>query len=117
MAGSDYEWLTDTNLRMSEAEESGDRRFFDELLAGAFAFRRASGSVVDRAQFIADLEKSQARPTRIESITFFGEARALVTCIVQMKVDGQDRSFHNIRLFVRDAEKRWKLLGWANDAI
>ncbi len=114
---SDHDWLKKSNIEIGAAESAGTKQFFEELLAPAFAFRRASGVIVNRTEFIDAIKPSARRDTKIEAVTFLGDNRALVTCIVTMEVDGERRSFHNVRLFVRRPGENWKLLAWANEAM
>jgi len=107
------ESLRDKNMQIGEAETSGDEKFFESILAPAFAFMRSNGDVVDRQQFLKALKKSSPRHTQVESINVLAKNRALITCLVTM--DGG--VFHNVRLFVRKPEQDWKLLAWANEEI
>ncbi len=101
------------NERFTDEENAGNRTFFEERLAGAFAFRRANASVVPRGEFLDALKAGGARTCDSRSIDVqtLGQMRALVTCRVAI---GADR-FLNARLFVKDAEGRWRLLAWANE--
>jgi hypothetical protein len=106
--------LTELNLEVAAAEDRGDRKWLENVLAPEMSFRRASGAIVGRAQFLDDVKSRAPSKTRIESIHFYGKDRAVVTCIVTLKVNGQDTDFHNVRLFIRDGAN-WKILGWANE--
>lgn len=114
----DFDSLILLNEKIGEAEEHGDRTFLDGILAPALAFRRANpqGTIVDRKAFLDDVKQSVPRTTEVESVAYLGAKRALVTCVVTIKVDGTPQRFHNLRLFVR-VEQEWKLLAWANEAI
>ena len=85
-------------------------------LAATFAFRRASGELVDRATFLESAAQSGPRTQTITSITLLGRDRALVTCVVSMPVKGAAGSFDHVRLFVREKDE-WKLLAWANERL
>ena len=108
---ADTKILEDLNLKIGDAENRGDRKWLEGILAPRLAFQRAdpARTVDTESQFLEKLKPGGNRVTRIESIRFYGE-RAIVTCIVA--VGGQ--SYHNLRLFVR-REGDWKLLGWANE--
>jgi hypothetical protein len=114
-----YDELRRLNDRIGHAEAGGDKRFFEELLAPAFAIRRADGRRIEtREEFISGVTKSARRTTQVRSISIFDANRALVDCTVTM--DGADgaRRFHNLRLFVRrSARSEWKLLVWANEPL
>jgi len=116
----DFEGLIDINLKISKAEDNGDRAFFEDLLASSLAFKRAdpAGTVVDRKTFLDALKQSGPRQSEIESISFLGKQRALVTCVVSMRgADGKETRYHNLRLFIRSQDQKWKLLGWANEPM
>ncbi len=113
-ATSDEEILKNLNIEIAAAEDRGDRKWLENILAPELSFRRASGKIVGREQFLKDVKSRPSSVTRIESIKFYGRDRAVVTAIVNLKIDGKDAAFHNVRLFVRDGAT-WKLLGWANE--
>jgi hypothetical protein len=112
----DFDALTDLNLQIGSAESAGDKERLEELLAPVLAFRRANGDCVDKQRFLDNVAKGVPRETRIESIELVGRSRAIVTCVVSMGDGDQQRSFHNLRLFVR-VQDGWKLLGWANEPV
>ena len=108
------EELAALNLEIGKREDAGDQGFFTELLASAFAMRRASGAVVGKADYLAALKPSPpgTRVTHLGSIALHGQQRATVTCTVAMG----DKRFHNLRLFIRQ-DARWQLLAWANEEV
>lgn len=112
----DFDALTDLNLQIGSAESAGDKERLEELLAPVLAFRRANGDYVDKQRFLDNVANGVPRETRIESIELVGRSRAIVTCVVSMGDGDQQRSFHNLRLFVR-VQDDWKLLGWANEPV
>lgn len=114
---SDRDQLARLNAEIGAAETRGDAAFFEELLAPAFAMRRADGKRIDdRERFIAAVAKSAERRTDLHSIAFFETDRAVVACTVTMATPEGDRRFHNLRLFVRQGPSSpWKLLAWANE--
>ena len=67
----------------------------------------------NREEFLEKVKRSDPRETEVESIAFYGN-RAVVSCIVTLKSASGDKRFHNLRLFVYH-ERKWKLLGWANE--
>lgn len=139
MTDHDRMRLQDLNLLLAALEDSGDRRAFRALLASqgrsaslppvpdaerasldpgqeapCLAFRRRSGLCEDASAFLASMKRSGPRQAEIESVSFFGKHRAVVTCVVTI---GSERT-HNLRLFVRtEAAGDWKLLGWANEPL
>jgi hypothetical protein len=112
----DDEGLRALNVEIGHAEARGDKRFFEDLLAPAFAMRRATGKVEDRKSFIDAVRESDARSTEINSVTPFESNRALVVCAVAMVTPEGEKHFHNVRLFSREEPgSPWKLLAWANE--
>ncbi len=114
---SDAEGLRALNIEIAHAETRGDSEFFQELLAPAFAMRRADGKRLDdRAAYLAGVTASAERRTSVDSISFLGDCRAVVTCVVEMDTAEGTKSFLNLRVFVRETpESAWKLLAWANE--
>jgi hypothetical protein len=112
----EFDALTDLNLQIGDVESAGDKKSLEKLLAPVLAFRRANGDCVDRQRFLDNVAKSAPRETTIESIDLVGRDRAIVTCVVSMGEGDRQKSFHNIRLFVRVLDD-WKLLGWANEPV
>lgn len=108
--------LKKLNLEIAAAEDRGDQQWLRSILAPELSFRRANGTVVGKEQFLKDIKPRGASKTEIESVEIYGKDRAIVTCVVILKIDGQDASFHNLRLFIRE-ESGWKLLGWANERL
>lgn len=110
----DVEALKQLNIQIGEAESRGDRDWLEGVIAPKLAFQRADRVTVDdRSQFLSKVKASDVRQTRIESIDIIGD-RAVVKCVVTLKSAGTAKSYHNLRLFVRQAGK-WKLLAWANE--
>jgi hypothetical protein len=116
---SDYELLRDLNVDIGAAETRGDKAFFEDLLAPAFAMLRAKDyKIDDRTAFISAVKESAERQTSVGSITFFEANRALVVCTVTMETPDGEGRFHNVRLFIRPSAKRnWQLLAWANERL
>lgn len=105
--------LTEINERVGLAESAGDKAYLEGVLASEFAFRRADGMLVGRTAFMAAVSPSAERKTAVEHVELSG-GRAVVTCVVRMTVQGEEKAFHNLRLFVK-TDGGWKLLGWANE--
>jgi hypothetical protein len=114
---TDRETLEAVNIQIGNAETRGDKAYFEDLLAPAFAFRRVTGAVVDRKQYIDAVAASAARTARVRSITFVGSARAIVDCVVTMETPDGKKDFDNLRVFIRTADGAWKLMAWANEAL
>lgn len=105
-------------MEIGETESAGDaaaRDWFERLLAPTLAFRRADLKTFDdRSAFIGKIAPTDPRDTVVESIDLIGDA-AFVKCVVTVRASA--KSYRNLRLFVRDTAREWKLLGWANEPI
>jgi hypothetical protein len=106
--------LVDINVAVGEAEVTGDRERLEELTSADLVFRRADGTVVNQREFLGKVAPGKPRETEVESVTFFGTLRAVVTCVVRV---GEERTpYHNVRLFHRStSDMPWQLLAWANE--
>src|SRR5262245_11243209 len=109
--------LVELNYELASRETSGDRAWFDRLLAPEFAMRRASGAHVGRAAFLAAVAPSADRTTTELDVVHHTDRTAVVVCVVSMRqADGSSQDFRNCRLFGRpDAAASWQLLGWVNE--
>ena len=110
----DEQELRELNVKIGDAENSGDVKWLSTILAPRLAFQRADElqTIDDQVAFLQKVKAGGTRVTRIiEPIALFGD-RAVVQCIVTVG----DQEFHNLRLFVR-RERQWKLLGWANEPM
>ena len=104
--------LRTLNVRLNEAENTGDRDFLAGILAPEIAFMRADGKTVDDGgRFLQKVAPREPYELTFEQIEVLG-TRAIVKCIISR---GEER-FHNVRLFVR-LDGQWKLLGWANERL
>lgn len=113
---ADIDKLTQLNIEIGKAENEGNSEWLASVIAPELAFLRADGKTFDnRSAFLAKVASGGSRETEVESIELYGD-RAVVKCIVTVKSDEGDKSYHNLRLFVRHDEK-WKLLGWANEPM
>lgn len=115
-ASTDEDVLKKLNLEITAAEDRGDSKWLEGVIGSELAFRRASGALVGRDQFLKDVKARDKTSTKIESVKLYGKDRAIVTSIVTMKIDGNDTSFHNLRMFVRHKDT-WQLIGWANEKL
>src|SRR6187402_1318540 len=113
----DIKTLEDLNVQIRVAETKGDREWLSGVIAPKLAFQRANPqrTIDDRDAYLDAVKPAVAGETAIESISLYGN-RAVVTCIVTLRTESGDQSFHNIRLWIRN-EGSWKLLGWANEPL
>jgi hypothetical protein len=110
----DEQTLRELNEQMTEAENEGNRAWFDSVLAPRLAFQRAdeARTIDDRDAFLQKLKPGgDRRNVTIGPIDVHGDR-----AIVQLIVATGGRRFHNLRLFVR-RDGGWKLLGWANEPV
>lgn len=113
------EALRRLNIEIGDREAAGDAQFFVDHLAPAFSMLRADGTINDFGQFIKKVGPSPERKTEVESITPFGDHRAVVTCTVTLGQGADEKRFHNLRLFIRgdSPDAPWLLLAWANEQL
>jgi hypothetical protein len=116
--------LSELNQAFGEAEKSKNIDFFQEHLAENMIFRRASGKITDKAQFLTGLVNPklvyhEIATEVIEPIAYSDDkttaaVKAIVT--VDMTNDGKDikGSFTNFRFF-KNENGTWKLLTWYNE--
>jgi hypothetical protein len=112
--------LREINLRIPAAEDAGDAAFFETIIGAGFGFRRPSGEIIDKAGFLGIIGKGM-RECHPHSIRIFplGAQRALVTCVLRSRAKEGDpwKEFDQARLFAKDLQGAWKLVGWVNDPI
>lgn len=109
--------LVEMNVLIGTKEDAADWRFFSELLADAFAMRRADGTTVTRETFLGDIKPAGAdshRSTDVTSVELLGQNRAAVKCLVERG----GKLYDNHRIFIRSSpDSSWKLLAWANEVL
>ena len=111
------------NKAFATAEFAADTEFFKRHLADELRFRRASGTVVDKATFLKDLvtpgnTNERLEPDGIEVLLFKADL-ALCSLVIRFKgvrggkhVDG---AFRNTRMFTK-IDGFWKCALWFNTA-
>jgi hypothetical protein len=115
--------LISLNERIGEAERMTDADFLKSILSDNLRFRRANGTIVDKAIYLDDLMKPGNTTDELHSTniipTIYGNL-AVVELLVAMrgmrcgnKLDGV---FRNIRIFLNepDKEPHWQLHSWFN---
>ncbi len=111
---TDKDELSRLNIDLGQAEAKGDREWLEQHIAPQLAFRRADGKTIDnRIAYLNKVHSSEERKTTVTSIDIHGD-RAIVVCLVTTSAQSGEKTYHNVRLFVRH-EGKWKLLGWANE--
>jgi hypothetical protein len=117
------EELISLNERIGEAERTRDAEFLKSVLSDNLRFRRANGTIVDKAIYLDDLMKPGNTTDELHSTdivpTIYGNL-AVVALLVAMKGmrcgNKLDGVFRNIRIFLDEPEKqlRWQLHSWFN---
>jgi hypothetical protein len=118
--------LISLNKQIGEAERTAGAQgadFLKRVLSDNLRFRRANGTIVDKAIYFDDLTKPGNATDELQSTdivpTIYGKL-AVVELLVAMKgmrggkkLDG---AFRNIRIFLDEPEKqpRWQLHSWFN---
>jgi len=122
-APSSVQDLISLNERIGEAERTPDEEFLKSVFSDNLRFRRANGTIVDKAIYLDDLMKPGNITHELHSTnivpTIYGNL-AVVELLVAVKgvrcgkeLDGV---FRNIRIFRDEPEKqpRWQLHSWFN---
>jgi len=113
--------LTRLNKEFATAELTTDVGFFQTRLAEGFQFRRVTGKVVDKSQYLSDLGAPGNTSEKVEAdqieVLCYDADLALCSMIVNFKgmrsgkpAEGKVR---NTRVFVR-SEGLWKCALWFN---
>jgi hypothetical protein len=98
-----------------EDDGEGSTSHFTQLLAPAFRFRRADGSVVNKSEFIANLPKGANGDRSLVGKVECMEHESLAVASLCVRFKGN--LYRNIRVFKRDGAEGFQLLMWCNHAI
>jgi hypothetical protein len=116
------------NAQMSAEEKRGADGvdYYRELLDQSLRFRRASGAVVTRDEYLIDLANPANSRDEIEPVgpldcTVY-ENTAIASVLLRVKGMNGDKPlsglFRNVRIFHREAsDKPWRLKVWFNDKV
>jgi hypothetical protein len=110
--------LRELNQQFGNEEQRGEdgKPFFELHLSNRLLFRRASGKVVGKTEFLGGLANNpfESRTTEEISVHVDGD-RALVTLIVvgTLKADKSVHRYRNVRFFTQEGN-RWLLDAWYN---
>lgn len=116
--------LKDLNEQIGHHERKGDAKaieFFGRVLAEDMIFRRASGVVVTKQQFLYDLKLDAFDILNwlVQKPELYDDG-AVVAVTVEAKRKGEDREkpgkYLNVRRFVI-RRGQWQLLAWLNTEI
>ncbi|HEY8561395.1 MAG TPA: nuclear transport factor 2 family protein [Pyrinomonadaceae bacterium] len=106
--------LIEINERIGDAEQNADAGFLRRALADELVFRRASGKIVTKDEFLADLPNNRfERKSRALQVTLHGDGK---TALVSVIVAALDKEFQNLRVFVR-REGGWQCIVWFNTKL
>lgn len=115
--------LINLNKQIGEAELRRDETFLRDVLADELVFRRASGAVVTKEEYLAELIKPENTYEYLESenLRFIAnEEIAVVTLIVKAKGKRGEKEFEgkfqNRRVFI-EQQGNWKCIVWFNTKI
>ena len=115
----DEQILIKLNRQISEAEKQGNKSFFEDTLAENLIFRRASGQVVTKQEFLDGLA-TDAFDILIADIAnvriYQNTAVVVINITAKRKVDEQEGMYLNIRVFTKDSNQ-WKLSSWFNNKV
>ncbi len=117
--------LTNLNQNIGEFEKKKDTQFFEKYLSEHLVFRRASGKVHTKSEFINSLMNSKI--TYHEITTFLKEINisdnglsAVIESVVTVKIENEGKitkgDFRNLRFFTKH-EKNWKISSWYNEKL
>jgi hypothetical protein len=102
--------LIDLNTEISNMEQQGSAATddFKKLLADELIFRRASGKVDNKSDFLKTFQEPspfRSRDAEDVVVELIDDRRALVRLIVTTtKADGSKQRFRNIRMFSHSGE-------------
>jgi hypothetical protein len=116
-------FLEQLNAQIGEAELGRDEAFLRSVLADELVFRRASGKVITKEEYLTELMK----PENTYDYLISENTKAVIndeTSLVSLRVrakgkrgeTGFEGVFHNLRVFVR-REDEWQCLVWFNRRI
>lgn len=117
--------LIDLNIKIGEAETQRDEGFLSGILADDLRFRRANGTIVDKATYLAgvqDINNTYEYLHAEDVQTIVYENTAVVSLRVRSKgmrgVTPFEGTFRNIRLFLNQPDKDknpvWQCYMWFN---
>jgi hypothetical protein len=122
MAESDQDQLRQINLGIAAWEQKRDEAAIaklDQILSPQLVFRRADGTVVGKAEFMAGLRAPSpftARESGDAAVEVRGDRALAVVTVTTTAADGTVGRYRNVRMFARRG-RRWQLEFWFNDDI
>ncbi len=121
-AGDVEKELIELNMRIGEAEKQRDEDFLKRVLSDDLIFRRASGKIVNKQEYLESLKN----PANTFDYLYSEDVKPIVyegVAVVSLRVrakgkrgpDTFEGNFRNIRLFVENQE--WQCAVWFNTTI
>lgn len=115
--------LVELNHRIGAAEITQDRDFMRTVLADDLRFRRAGGTIIDKARYLTDLTNKENTTVQNDSEDIevsVAEETAVVSLVVHAEGTRGDKpmkgNYRNVRVFRKDPDG-WKLTIWVNTEI
>ena len=119
--------LIDLNQQLGEAEKTKNEAFLRSILSEALRFRRANGTIIDKAIYLDDLTKPGNTTDQLTSddiaVQFYEDNIAIATLKVHTQGMRCGRelngTFRNVRIFHKEPDKHphWQLHFWFNERI
>ena len=118
--------VLNAQMHAEEKHGAGGLGFYRELLDQTLRFRRASGAVVTREEYLIDLADPANTRDEIEAVSAIDcnvyENTAVASVLLRVKGMNAGKPlsglFRNVRIFHREApDKPWRLKVWFNDKL
>lgn len=123
--------LIELNIKIGEAEKQRQEDFLKGVLADDLIFRRASGKVVNKVEYLADLVNpdnkyeylisEDVQPTVFDVQPTVYEDVVTVSLLVRAKGQRETKEFEgvyrSIRIFLKNENKGWQCVVWFNTVI
>lgn len=115
--------LIDLNRRVGEAEKQRDETYLSEILADDLVFRRASGDIVGKQDYLKGIRDRNNTYSHLESLDIEAKIKDQVAVVtLRVNVVGMrggkpfSGSFRNIRVFRKEAKSKhgWQCYVWIN---
>ncbi len=117
--------LKSLNIKIGEAEKAKDKDFFEKNLSESLIFRRASGKIHTKKEFLKGLDNTNLHyhyiKTDIKNILISEDGlKAVVKAIVFVKMTNEGKEieghYTNLRFFQKQNDA-WILTSWYNERV
>lgn len=116
-------YLIGMNVLMGDAELNRDKKFLCDVLADDLTFRRVSGAIVTKDEYMSELVKAENTYEYLHSENVkaqINEDAALVSLVVRAKGKRGEKEFEgkfrNLRVFILKEDK-WQCAVWHNTRL